>query len=107
MIPLSPLEELPLGITRTEVERLFAPFVKVDDEAWRRRFAKRSDDVSLAKLRAAGLDPRALVAWVARRSGIEAPEPASARDFVPRFDMARVPREPVRCTPEALAELGL
>jgi len=76
-------------------------------DAHGRRFAKRSDDVSLAKLRAAGIDPRALVAWVARRSGIEAPEPASARDFVPRFDMARVPREPVRCTPEALAELGL
>lgn len=72
-----------------------------------RRFAKRSDDVSLARLRSAGIDPRALVAWVARRSGIEAPEPASAREFTPAFDMARVPREPVRCTPEALAELGL
>ena len=42
MIPLSPLEELPLGITRPEVERLFQPFVKTDDEAWQRRFAKRN-----------------------------------------------------------------
>jgi SAM-dependent methyltransferase len=42
LIPLSPLEEIPLGVTRPEVERLFAPFVKIDDEAWRHRFAKRN-----------------------------------------------------------------
>ena len=42
MIPLSPLEEIPLGITRLEVERLFAPFIKVDDAAWQHRFAKRN-----------------------------------------------------------------
>jgi SAM-dependent methyltransferase len=42
VIPLSPLEELPLGVTRLEVERLFAPFVKRDDAAWRQRFAKRN-----------------------------------------------------------------
>jgi len=45
VIPLSPLEDLPLGITRLEIERLFAPFVKVDDEAWRHRFAKRNRKV--------------------------------------------------------------
>jgi SAM-dependent methyltransferase len=42
VIPLSPLDDLPLGVTRLEVERLFAPFVKLDDEAWARRFAKRN-----------------------------------------------------------------
>jgi SAM-dependent methyltransferase len=42
VIPLSPIEEIPLGITRLEVERLFTPFVQVDDEAWQRRFAKRN-----------------------------------------------------------------
>jgi SAM-dependent methyltransferase len=42
LIPLSPLEDLPLGITRLEIERLFAPFVKVDDETWQHRFAKRN-----------------------------------------------------------------
>jgi glutamyl-tRNA synthetase len=78
----------------------------VTDESGR-RFAKRSDSVSLARLRAAGIDPRRLVAWVARRSGMEAREPAAAREFVPRFDMAKVPREPLRCGQEALAELGL
>ena len=71
------------------------------------RLAKRSDSVSLARLRAAGLDPRELVRWVARRSGIDAPERASARELLPRFDMARVPREPLRCLPQDLAELGL
>lgn len=45
MIPLSPLEDLPLGVTRLEVERLFAPFVKIDDEAWQHRFAKRNRKV--------------------------------------------------------------
>src|SRR5687767_2687519 len=45
MIPLSPLEDVPLGVTRLEVERLFAPFVKVDDEAWRHTFAKRNRKV--------------------------------------------------------------
>jgi len=72
-----------------------------------RRLAKRSDDVSLARIRSAGIDPRALVAWVARRSGIEAPEPASARDLLPRFSMQRVPRAPVLCRRVDLAELGL
>jgi SAM-dependent methyltransferase len=45
VIPLSPLEDIPLGITRLEIERLFAPFVKVDDEAWQHRFAKRNRKV--------------------------------------------------------------
>jgi SAM-dependent methyltransferase len=45
LIPLSPLEQIPLGITRHEVERLFAPFVEVDDTAWRQRFAKRNRKV--------------------------------------------------------------
>jgi len=45
MIPLSPLEDIPLGIARLEIERLFAPFVQVDDEAWQHRFAKRNRKV--------------------------------------------------------------
>lgn len=72
-----------------------------------RRYAKRSDDIALAKLRSSGLDPRVVVAWVARRSGIERAEPASAREFTPRFDMSRLPREAVVVTPSSLAELGL
>jgi len=72
-----------------------------------RRLAKRSDDVSLARIRAAGIDPRALIAWVARRSGIADAVPSSARELLPRFAIERVPRAPVRCGPADLAELGL
>jgi glutamyl-tRNA synthetase len=64
-----------------------------------RRLAKRTDALALASLRERGLDPRELVGWIARHSGIEGAQPASARDFLPSFDMRRVPRTPVVCGP--------
>lgn len=76
-------------------------------DATGRRLAKRSDDVALARLRASGLDPRELVTWVARRSGIEIDSRASAHELVRDFDMTRVPREPVMVSPADLAELGI
>ncbi len=72
-----------------------------------RRLAKRSDDVALAALRAAGTDPRRVVAWVARRSGVPGAEPASARELAGRFSMDRLPRGPVAVESADLAELGL
>lgn len=72
-----------------------------------RRFAKRSDDIALARMREFGIDPRTLVSWVARRSGIDVTEPCAARDLATQFDIARLPRTPLVATPEALAELGL
>ena len=57
MIPLSPLEEIPLGVTRFEVEQLFAPFAKIDDATWRRRFAKRNRKIWRQYLR------RGLFGW--------------------------------------------
>lgn len=72
-----------------------------------RRLAKRSDDLALARIRAAGIDPRRVVSWVARRSGFADAELATAAELAPQFDMARVPREPVICGPAELAELGL
>jgi len=69
-----------------------------------RRFAKRSDDIALAKLRSAGLDPRRVVAWVARHSGIERAEPATAREFTSHFDMRRLPRRDVVVDERALVE---
>ena len=39
---LSPLEETPLGVTRHDLEQLFAPFVELDDTAWAERYAKRN-----------------------------------------------------------------
>ena len=74
-----------------------------------RRLAKRSDALSLAELRARGVEARAVVSWVARQSGLagEAREPRSACDFLAGFRIDRVPRTPVLCTPAHLAELGL
>lgn len=72
-----------------------------------RRFAKRSDDVSLARLRADGTDPQRIVAWVARSLGIEAPAPVRAADLVRHFDITRLPRSEVRVAASDLADLGL
>ena len=72
-----------------------------------RRLAKRSDDLALARLRTSGIDPRRVVSWVARRSGIALSELASARELAPAFDIQRVPHEPITCGPSELAELGL
>jgi len=72
-----------------------------------RRLAKRSDDVSLARLRAAGTDPQRIVAWVARSLGIDAPGRVRAADLIPRFDITRLPRYEVRVTASDLTDLGL
>ena len=72
-----------------------------------RRLAKRTDALALAKLRADGVDPRAVVAWVAERSGIDADGPASARECVASFDLARVPRTPVVCASDVAETLRL
>jgi glutamyl-tRNA synthetase len=71
------------------------------------RLAKRSDDISLARLRAAGTDPRQIVAWVARGAGIDAPARVHAEELVGRFDMARLPASEVRVAASDLADLGL
>jgi len=71
------------------------------------RLAKRSDDVSLARLRAAGTDPRQIVSWVARSSGIEAPALVHANELVARFDMDHLPRSEVPIMRRDLRELGL
>jgi hypothetical protein len=68
---------------------------------------KRSDDVSLARLRAAGTDPQRIVAWVARSLGIDVPARVRAEELVPQFDMTRLPRCEVRVTASDLADLGL
>jgi glutamyl-tRNA synthetase len=69
------------------------------------RLAKRRGDLALASLRAAGVDPRRLVAWAARSAGLACPEPTTARELVPSFDLARLPRAPVRLTAGELATL--
>jgi glutamyl-tRNA synthetase len=64
-------------------------------DAQHRRLAKRADDLSLEALRAEGVDPRAVVAWAARSAGQSAGERVAAHEIVARFDLERMPREPV------------
>ncbi len=70
-----------------------------------RRLAKRADDVSLSALREAGVDPRAIVGWAARSSGMQVPERVSAREATAEFALSKLPREPVGLDPTTLAKL--
>jgi glutamyl-tRNA synthetase len=72
-----------------------------------KRLAKRADAVALARLREMGVDARAVVSWIARRSGIGVGERCSARELVGAFEMARVPREAVVCGSTEVAEMGI
>jgi len=70
-----------------------------------RRLAKRCDDLSLGELRAAGVDPRAIVSWAARSSGIDVSERVKASELTSEFDLDRVPRETVALTKAVLESL--
>lgn len=72
-----------------------------------RRLAKRSDDLSLARLRSAGTDPRQIVSWAARSAGIAAPARIEACEVIPVFDMALLPCADVRITAADLTAFGL
>jgi len=69
------------------------------------RLAKRRGGDTLADLREAGIDPRAVVAWAARSAGLDAGERATPAELVGAFDLTRLPRTPVTLTPEDLARL--
>jgi glutamyl-tRNA synthetase len=66
------------------------------------RLAKRTDALSLAELRARGVDPRRLVAWAARTAGIDAPDRATPAEVTARFAIGQVSREPVIVTRETI-----
>src|SRR4051812_48427737 len=70
---LLPLDRTPLGITREEIERLFAPFARIDDAEWRRRAAKRQGKIwkQYLRRRFCGLGERRLQAAVAAEYGAE------------------------------------
>lgn len=57
-----------------------------------RRLAKRADDLSLARLRALGVAPEAIVAWAARSAGQQVPARARASEVLAAFDLGRLPR---------------
>jgi glutamyl-tRNA synthetase len=72
-----------------------------------RRLAKRDGSIKLATLRASGVDPRRLVGWLAQACGwSETIEPSLPRDWIGRFDLSALPREPWVVHPEAAAGLG-
>jgi len=72
-----------------------------------RRLAKRHDDLSLARLRGAGVDPRRVVAWVAESVGLEPRGPSSPADRLGEFRAARVAGPDVVLDGAALGRLGL
>jgi glutamyl-tRNA synthetase len=67
-----------------------------------KRLAKRRDDLGLTELRARGASPERIVAFVARSSGLQAPEAVSARELVAEFDVRRVPKARVTLDPRSI-----
>jgi glutamyl-tRNA synthetase len=59
------------------------------------RLSKRDKALSLSALRAAGEDPRRIVAQLARLSGLAAPERCSAQELLEHFSLSKVPTTPV------------
>ena len=71
-----------------------------------RRLAKRADDLSLHELRLRGVDPRAVVSWVARTAGFIFQGMASINELTDAFQLSQIPREPVTFAPGTLLPLG-
>ena len=71
------------------------------------RLAKRSDALSLARLRARGVDPNAIIRWVADSCYMPDQGFASARERIDAFQLSRLDRRPVRLDARALARFGL
>ncbi len=71
-----------------------------------RRLAKRDGSIKLAALRESGVDPAKLVGRLAHACGwSDRVEPSSPDDWVGRFDLGAIPREPWVVTPEVIADL--
>jgi len=71
------------------------------------RLSKRHGAVTLAGIRAAGTRPERLLGHLAQLSGLLArPEPITAAELIPLFDLARIPKEPVILPASLLAELS-
>jgi glutamyl-tRNA synthetase len=60
-----------------------------------RRLAKRADDLSLEALREAGVDARAVLAWVGRSAGLNVPERITPSELVAAYDLTQLLRESV------------
>jgi glutamyl-tRNA synthetase len=71
-----------------------------------RRLAKRAADLSIAELRARGVDAGTIVAWVGSTLGLELGARARASELVASFDLSRVPRHPIQLSERELARFG-
>jgi glutamyl-tRNA synthetase len=72
-----------------------------------RRLAKRHGDTRLASLRGAGVGPEALLGLLAWSCGwIERPEPISANELIPLFQLETIPPQAFMLTAENLASIG-
>jgi len=72
-----------------------------------RRLAKRDGSIKIAAARAAGVDPRRLVGWLARACGWSGDvEPSRPADWIGRFDLAKVPEGPWVVDPRDVAGLA-
>jgi glutamyl-tRNA synthetase len=78
------------------------PLVVGEDGA---RLAKRHGALSLGELRERGVDPRVVVALLARLSGLEAGARVEARELVRGFTLERIPRAPAVLRAADLAAL--
>jgi len=67
-----------------------------------RRLAKRADDVSLNELRQRGVDPRALVAWVAGSIGCNFGRFVTVAEVVKEFHLEGISKARISVTPETL-----
>jgi glutamyl-tRNA synthetase len=70
------------------------------------RLSKRHGSVTVAGLKEAGASPERLVGHLAFLSGLlDRPEPVTAGELIPLFDLGKIPQEAVVVTPELLAQM--
>jgi glutamyl-tRNA synthetase len=74
-------------------------------DAGGRRLAKRADDLSLETIREAGVDARALVAWVGRSAGLTVPDRLTARELCTTYARTQISRAPVLLSDAEIAAL--
>lgn len=104
LLPSTPRQALladALGLPRPTW--LHVPLV-LDHEG--RRLAKRDGSLGLSELRARGVDARRVVAWVARTCGFAAEDLATPEDLLGAFELAALPREPLRLTAAERERIG-
>ena len=103
LLPSTPRQELlQRALALPHPAWVHVPLV-VDDGG--ERLAKRRDDLALATLREAGVDPRAVVGWAARSIGLEEVERCSPAEVLGDFRLESIPRKPVRFGAAELARL--